>query len=156
MNRCRKLFFHTMFDRFLDPTHKKAASLLAEAKDRLVKKHYNKGIALYQGGELHLAVDQFNEVLKIDPAHRKAQEYLMKARIQLEIPGTKPIDGIEVTQSRVKETAEHYNRGLIEYANGHLTKAIEAWEFVLRLDPDHEKAKKNLEKAKEELRKMRE
>jgi predicted TPR repeat methyltransferase len=45
------------------------------------------GTALYAGGTLDEAVSQWEEVLRMDPAHRTAGMYLKLARAQAAAPG---------------------------------------------------------------------
>lgn len=48
---------------------------------------------------------------------------------------------------------KRYNEGLVLYAQGKRADAARLWEIALRLDPDHAKARKALDKVREELSK---
>ena len=44
-----------------------------------VKAHANLGVALYKQGRLNEAVEQFDEVLRLDPQNRQALEFKQHA-----------------------------------------------------------------------------
>ena len=50
----------------------------------------------------------------------------------------------------------HYSRGVRYFVNEQLTMAIEEWERTLALNPDHQKAKKDIENARTLLKKLKE
>jgi tetratricopeptide (TPR) repeat protein len=55
----------------------------------------------------------------------------------------------------VKEEAEVcYRRGVNFFVNEKLTEAIQEWQKALKLNPEHAKAQKNIEKARSILKKM--
>lgn len=54
------------------------------------------------------------------------------------------------------EARVHYSRGVKYFVNEQLTMAIEEWEMTLDLDPDHQKAKKDIENARTLLKKLKE
>ncbi len=53
-----------------------------------------------------------------------------------------------------KQTELHYRRGVKCFLNEDLPKAIEKWEEVLLLDPDHRKAKRDIQNARRLLEKL--
>jgi len=52
-----------------------------------------------------------------------------------------------------EKAEEHYNSGLKEYSSGYISKAIEEWESCLKYNPNHERAKNALAKARKTLKK---
>ncbi|MBI5573892.1 MAG: lamin tail domain-containing protein [Elusimicrobia bacterium] len=52
-----------------------------------------------------------------------------------------------------EKAEEHYNNGLKEYSSGYISKAIEEWESCLKYNPNHERAKNALAKARKILKK---
>jgi len=98
--------------------------------------YYEQGLILHREGKLLEALDTFSNVLEVNPKHKEAQEQISKIK------------------EECKEKAEEYNRkGLVEYTQGNLKEAIEAWENALRLNPDLGTAQKNLERARKEIKK---
>ncbi len=140
--------------RFLEEERRKRGLALARERKKKEKERRRKeltkkisdyflaGKTLYEDGKLTDARLLFKEVLKLDPQHKGAKDYLAKIEKEKEI---KVIPG---------GAGEHYKQGLIEYNAGHLTKAIEEWKITLRLDPEHEKARIALERAEKELKKI--
>ncbi len=107
-----------------------------------ISDYFLAGETLYGEGKLADARLLFREVLKLDPQHKGAKEYLAKIEKEKEV---KVIPG---------GAEEHYKQGLIEYNAGHLTRAIEEWKITLRLDPEHERARVALERVEKELEKI--
>ena len=63
---------------------------------------------------------------------------------------------IRKPEVHLQEQAEvHYANGIRHYLAEELDKAIEEWEETLRLNPDHPKAKKDLQKARRMLETLR-
>jgi tetratricopeptide (TPR) repeat protein len=57
----------------------------------------------------------------------------------------------------IKQQAEaHYIQGVKHFLNEELQSAIKEWEKTLKLNPEHDKAKKNIEKARSLLEKLKE
>ena len=52
-----------------------------------------------------------------------------------------------------EKAEEHYTNGLKEYSSGYISKAIEEWESCLKYNPNHERAKNALTKARKTLKK---
>ncbi len=64
-------------------------------------------------------------------------------------------DAIEdLKKQRTREAEEHYRRGVKQFLNEELAKAIEEWEQTLMLNPDHAKARKDIENARNLLEKL--
>jgi len=143
----------------------------ARERERKIAEYYRRGYNLYRAGDLKGAATEFRRVIRLAPRHKKAREYLTKAQEELRYRERK-VPKEEVTPPRrmipeeigtpsrrgpvdEAEVARLYNQGLIEYGDGHIARAIEKWEQVLKLDPNHVKALKNIIRAKEELRKQR-
>ena len=56
----------------------------------------------------------------------------------------------------IKQQAEaHYIQGVKHFLNEELQSAIKEWEKALKLNPEHNKAKKNIEKARSLLEKLK-
>ncbi len=107
---------------------------------------YEQGVNFYNADKLHEAIKKFEEALKYNPLHKEAMEYQDKTAIAIK----KEREAIE-KENKVK--AKEFNRrGLIEYNNGNIREAIKAWETALQLDPSHEEARANLERAKKEIK----
>lgn len=113
----------------LDPNHK-------EVLEHTAICYYEQGLILHSEDKLLKALDTFNNVLKLNPEHEQAQEQILRIK------------------EECREKAEEYNRkGLVEYTKGNLKEAIESWENALRFHPDLETARKNLERARKEIKK---
>ncbi|MDI6641931.1 MAG: tetratricopeptide repeat protein, partial [Elusimicrobiota bacterium] len=100
----------------------------------VMKQYYATGVDLYQKGEYQSAIEEFEKILRLKPDHSESLRL------------------IEQCQQKIKEASEeYYTSGLKYYVTGEIKKAIEQWEKCLRLNPKHEKAKKALDKASQEV-----
>ena len=109
-----------------DPANKEAHHLINES-------HYQMGKLLIQGKKYQQALDMFD---RLDLAYKDVREFVAFAKKQV--------------------AGEHYLRGVKYFTDEELDKAIKEWETTLNLDPNHPKAKKDIENARNLLQKLKE
>lgn len=70
-------------------------------------------------------------------------------RVRSENPGSEAAQNLydRALRERDDACAKHYRQGLLEYANGDYARAIDEWKTVLRMNPEHDAAKKVLLRA---------
>jgi len=109
-----------------------------------------------QGGEANskTALDQLRFLSQVDPDNTKV--IIATNKIENEIRNSKPVDEIQtgpkLNDNQKRLVTEYYVRGLNFYSNNSFDKAIEEWRKVLAIDPTHEKAKSNIRKTLEILK----
>jgi len=86
----------------------------------------------------------YRKVLELDPYHAEAIEALER------IDKTRQSDVQEGDQQQL------YLTGIQLYTKGQYNDAIDSWQKVLLLDPDHEKAQMNIKKSRRKLRMIEE
>ncbi len=132
---CRKILA-------LDGEEKKASHLLANAR-KAIKSETNplvaEGKKLFDTGNVDAAVILFRRALRSDPGNSVAQRYLSK------------VDSELVLKVLGKEVKKFYLLGIDRYTKGRYEEALKAWNNVLGLEPEHEKALLNIGKAKRKL-----
>jgi len=62
---------------------------------------------------------------------------------------------LAVKQGKKQQSELHYIQGVKHFLNEELLNAIEEWEKTLKLNPEHEKAKKNIKNARSLLEKLK-
>ncbi len=176
----------------LDPTHSGAKEYLKKARDKIARKnsrgkggkdkvrnleeekvevYYRQGINYYLAGEFKEAISQWEEVLKMEPRHNGARGYIAKAKERLKKSGEgigygdyqeeieEYVEEIEKTGTTDEEKEEliamHYQDGLVAYAHGDLSQAMKEWQIVLKLDPEHKKARRAIIKLQAEMERRR-
>ncbi len=97
-----------------------------------------KGIDLFNRNELTLAEGHLRMVLKLAPNNPTAKKYLDK------------ILASEKSASK-GEIADLYFKGIAAYTNDDFETAILYWEKVLQFDPEHDNARRNIERARAKL-----
>lgn len=85
------------------------------------------------------ALIDFKKVLNADPSNETARRYLNS------------IDKSKARRSISAKVDKLYLTGVDLYTKGKYVEAIKTWEELLSLDPNHEKAARNITKAKRKL-----
>jgi tetratricopeptide (TPR) repeat protein len=101
------------------------------ARDIVNASYYQMGIMLVQEKKLQEALAMFSLV---EPNYRNVGETITSTKKQL--------------------AKEHYATGVKYYVNQDLDKAINEWEATLALDPDHPKARNDIQNARALLRRL--
>ncbi|MCK4648939.1 AMIN domain-containing protein [bacterium] len=130
------------------------------------KRHYGAGKRHYKRKEYKEAVEVFQAALKLNPKLSRAKNYIQKAELAIRERERLEKEKIEVFKQKKikeeekkrreerKETIEkHYTSGEDYYKEGKLIEAIEEWNKVLALEPEH-KVGKRLAKAEKELKRI--
>jgi len=60
----------------------------------------------------------------------------------------------DLKKQMLQEAEEHYRRGVKQFLNEELSKAIAEWDQTLVLNPEHADARKDIEKARDLLKKL--
>lgn len=139
-----------------------------EIEDK-VKNIYNNGTAYFKQRKWVSSIKAMEEVQSICRAetflgsldwHNKAAKYIEKAVEELSRlvkpkprrrkprvePEPEPEPEVEID---VKGAQQKYNEGLILFAQGKISDAIRLWRIALRLNPNHKKAGKAIQRAQE-------
>ncbi len=106
----------------------------------LVKHNLAEGKTAFKSGKSSEAKVIFSRVLKLDPKNKTANKYILKL--------TGAASPVKVTAELIKTT---YYRGVDYYVRGQIEEAIQEWEKVVALDPEHQDAQINIERARAKL-----
>ncbi len=134
----------------LSPGDTAATKLLQELEPLIAQKaqvHMDRGRAYYRRGKFRDAEREFRLALKYDPSLSQARNYLNEIEAKRKAKPAKA----EKKKPSPKEIEELYLKGVQAYVKGNYEEAIQYWEEVLKLDPNHEKAKLNIRRAKKKL-----
>ena len=105
-----------------------------------VKLYNIKGEKDFSAGNKKSARKWFDKSLSLDPNDETANSFIKK---------------ITGTQSQAKLNAEEvkklYYKGVDFYVNNQIEQAIDAWSRLLKMDSDHQDAKRNISRAKAKL-----
>jgi tetratricopeptide (TPR) repeat protein len=117
----------TTIDRFLGQNPR--SSDAAELKRSVL---FQQGKSLFDQNKLVDAMNALNQLLKLSPKDSNAAALMTNVRGRLVL--------------------EHYNQGIRLFRDEKLESAIGEWRSVLRYDPGHEGAKRNIEQAERLLK----
>ncbi|MCR4440136.1 MAG: tetratricopeptide repeat protein [candidate division KSB1 bacterium] len=118
------------------PDHAGALAMRRKVGDLLgVQKLIDQAQQAMARGNLPEALRLFTQVVETDPSHAAARR------------------GVKECQERMASLAEEYfNRGMALYAEEDYRSAIELWNKVLEINPNHSGAREYKKKAQEQLR----
>jgi len=110
-----------------DPSNEEAAEMINAA-------FYQKGEDLLKKRNYKESLEMYEEV---EPGYKNVDERVGQIHAQMKV-----------------EADMYYRQGVNFYVNENLPGAIDAWEKTLELDPDHQKATQDIEKARLLLKKL--
>ena len=142
--------------------------LSEEEKNRKIKEAYDMQVSYYDEGKWSDSINYGKKVLRLDPDHQEARNYIAEAKKNLreeaeklakkkvkEKPEPPHEEKVEEEEIEIKVDPEivegYYKQGIVYYSQGKYQEAIIEWKKVLALDPTHEKAQKNIKNAQEKL-----
>jgi protein O-mannosyl-transferase len=106
--------------------------------------HTNLGAALYEEGHTEEAIDQYLEVLRMEPEYAKAH-YNLGLALNKQGHTDKAIEQyLQALRIKPDYADAHYNLGNALAKEGRTEEAIDHYLEVLRINPDYEKAYNNL------------
>jgi len=133
---------------YLQNDHKSASDnlkkvLLLTPDDKEVRKWYEK---------IRPPVEKVEEPEPASPVIEKVEEKKEDAPLKPVVKKEETPQPAKPKKSSrkkdIEEAEKHYEQGLREYASGYVSKAIEEWELCLKYNPDHQRAKNALRKAR--------
>ena len=138
LKNARKLFLNQAYEKVLqrtalilniDPSNTEAAEL--------------KNAALYQIADRlrqqHKYLESLAALEKMDPRYKGVQKDIAEVKVLLQ-----------------QQAEENYRIGVNFFVNEQIKKAIESWEKTLNQNPNHPKARQDIEKARRLLKKLKE
>ncbi len=158
--------------------------LLAEPKDSKVPvepQEYKETRTMMAKAELQFKAKKFSEtaviaddILSSDPSNKRARElknashYQMGKTLSAQKKYEQAIDQLSRVESGFRDTPElilsakkqlaevHYVKGIKYYTEEKLEQAVQDWEETLKLNPQHPKAKGDMDNALKLLQKLKE
>jgi tetratricopeptide (TPR) repeat protein len=122
----------------LDPKNQIATELLGEARKVVVKSGREEALSLYEGQKYEQALERLEFLISVDPQAEDLISYRTQTKRKL-------------VEARQVEAERLHREALKAYDEGNLAVAVKHWKQVLELVPDHANAKRNLERAKQQL-----
>lgn len=111
------------------------------------------GNQAYKNGEYQKAVENYRQALAAEPGHQTAQFNLAAALYKSKDKAaaleayTASIDSYTNTNDLAKLSHAYYNRGVVYHNDEKIDECIEDYKRALRLNPNDDDARQNLQKA---------
>jgi tetratricopeptide (TPR) repeat protein len=129
--------------------------VVTEKDRRQAERLHRKGLDLYRSERLEEAIETWRQALELNPEYVDARVDLSRAESKLRNLQRAAAGGRTQEDAAQDELTirikKHYLEGVTLYMNGLYAEAISEWEEVLRLNPVHETAKINIERARQRL-----
>lgn len=124
----------------------------ANAKKQQMIRNYRENALSYETkGWTKSAINEWNNLLLLDPGNSEAKKHVDELKKSLQKEESKPKETKpEVTKPK-GDPDKLYEEGYTAYLAGDYKTAVKKFEEVLKINPNHEKAKKYLERAKKRL-----
>jgi len=149
------------------PTEAELPAPKERAEDIDIDLLIRQGCTLFDMDQVEDALARWEEVLKVEPNHRLALEYVASARQELARQAAKPIIALAepvppapiVQELSSEDTGEDFfearlfsllQEGLELYDKGNTEAAMARWREMLALDPDNEDAKAYISMAQKD------
>ena len=100
------------------------------------EKYYTDGLKAYHEGRLAEAIEKWKNALKLTPENEEIQTSLRNAERELKLQGE--------MESEVKKW---YNKGMQYFLEENYDRAIEEFEKILEMNPQHQQAKEMIKKC---------
>ncbi len=129
-----------------------------------IKKHYNMGLYYYSKKDYEKAIAEWRKAIELDksPLSNKyigdCLSNIAKAEYRLRAAKGKLIAKETVAKEeskRQRTIKKHFYLGVAHYTSGNYKEALKEWQQVLKLDPYHPQALKNIEKCKKKLKSLK-
>lgn len=162
-NRARKKF---MLIYKIDPNFPGLKNLIARTKQQKqqasqpkmarskLRRYYQRALALYRQQRYQKAKELLTIVVKNDPRDYKAAAALARLRKMMAINpqgSSASAPKTRLSAAQKKQVRQLYILGLTRYSNNQYQAAIRAWQRVLRIDPNHSRAKANIRRVRRSL-----
>ncbi len=140
----------------LDPQHIEAKDYTSKANEKMEEEILaclQKAKTYIKQENWELASAEVKKVLSFDPGN--SQGLRLKKEVRTHLMKVEKERKKYVEKAARGDITELYLKGIGAYTEGHLESAILYWEKVLEIDPKHKNAKKNIERAKEKLERIK-
>ncbi|NOZ60844.1 MAG: tetratricopeptide repeat protein [Calditrichaeota bacterium] len=119
----------------VDANHAAAQTLQSQAYASISRQNlHEKGKQAFTKGDFLTARKIYREILAKEPNDKVAADYLKKCETKL--------------KDRVEQL---FNEGMVSYSEGDYHSAIQVWNKILAIDPNHKSTKEYIKKATERL-----
>ncbi|MEO0266942.1 MAG: tetratricopeptide repeat protein [candidate division WOR-3 bacterium] len=120
-----------------------------------IETHRSRAISYEAAGDYQKAIASWQEVLRIDPENKEADEKIKELTEKIAKPKVErkpPEKKIEKPAYTKEDIEKMLNQAISEYNNKNYRKAKEILQKVLAIDPNNSKAKEYMEKTEKRLK----
>ncbi len=120
---------------------------------KLMEKHIGQAYSFYEEGKLTDSLDEWREVLKLDPTSIRAKEYIERIEGKLsKIDREKYLERLK--EKKKGDIARLLGKGDRLYEEEKYVEAIKEWEKILKINPKHTLARENIDQTREKIERL--
>ena len=120
---------------------------------KLMEKHIGQAYSFYEEGKLVDSLDEWKEVLKLEPTSIRAKEYIERIEGKLsKIEKEKYLE--KVKEKKKTDIAKLLGKGDGLYEQEKYLEAIGEWGKILKINPKHILAKENIDQTREKIERL--
>ena len=120
---------------------------------KLMEKHIGQAYSFYEEGELIDSLDEWKEVLKLDPTSIRAKEYIERIEGKLSKIDREKYLG-RLKEKKKEGIIRFLGKGDRLYEEGKYLQAIREWEKILKINPKHTLARENIDYTREKIERL--
>jgi len=124
--------------------------LEAVANKKIIENYIEQAYVYYSEGKLLDSLDNWKEILKLDPENSRAKEYIEKINSKL-TESEKRNGELREKEKNKLLIADYLRKGDIYFDKGEYTSAIEEWKKIIKINPEHQEAKENIINAEKKI-----
>jgi len=142
--------------RELEIEQKKKEIVITREDMTRAEEAYRRGLEFYREEKLAEALEACRKAVKLNPEFVDARVFLASVETKLRNLAkldtkTDRVSAIKNSEMKIK-LKRHYMDGINFYLGGLYREAVSEWEEVMKMDPDYENVRANIERAKERLK----
>lgn len=120
---------------------------------KLMEKHIGQAYSFYEEGKLTDSLDEWREVLNLDPTSIRAKEYIERIEGKLsKIEKEKYLERLK--EKKKGDIAGLLGKGDRFYEQEKYVEAIKEWEKILKINPKHNLARENIDRTKDKIERL--
>ncbi len=132
------------FDKALtwDPEYADAQIKLDEAKrlktEKTINQYVSRGVSFYNSGDMVNALYEFNQALTLAPQNQELVNWVNRINTAL-------------VKKEPEAIMKHFQKGISYYGKGEYKKAIDEWQAVLAINPNHQESQDYILRAQRKI-----
>ncbi len=120
-----------------------------KARQANIKEALSSGDLFMQIKDYSSAIEEYENVLSLDPSHAEAKEKIVQARMALGMNEQEARNVAPKKKTKEQKISSLLTNGEVQFKEGSFDQAIEVWNKVLQMEPSNSTARDKIMEAKD-------